>query len=126
MLASVDRDRSGQRGPSDDQGEGPVVDGVELVRPDVAVLRLRPGDAVPSLPLRVAVPGTGDERGPRRTVQVTEVIEAEGDEPVVALVLAEPVATTTGTSTLAGVSTLAETTAVQTNWICRLFPKLCT
>ena len=125
MLTSVDNDRSGRRGPSDNQGEGRVVDGVELVRPDLAVLRLRAGDPVPSLPMRVAVPGAGDGRGPRRTVQVTEVMAAEGDDSVVALVLAEPVATTSGVSTLSAQSTVAPTAAEQTNWICRLFPKLC-
>lgn len=91
-----------------------MVDGVELVRPDLAVLRLSPGEPAPALPLRVVVPGAG-----RQTVQVREVVEADGDASVVALVLAEPIAMT-AVGSMAGA-----TMDAKSNWLCKLFPRFC-
>lgn len=93
--------------------------GAELVRPDLAVLRLGPGDPVPSLPLRVALPGAGPDGGPGQPVAVHEVMEAEGGEPVVGLVLDRRV-----TVTFSLRIEMADDDA-QTNWICKLFPRMC-
>lgn len=85
-----------------------MVQGAELVRPGVAVLRMDPGDPVPTLPLRVQLPDG-------RTVQVREVVRADGDEPVVALLLAESLSAAAATPVA----------TVETNWFCKLFPRLC-
>lgn len=91
-----------------------LLEGVELIRPDVAVLRLRAGQSVPRLPLRVMVPRTDRAGGPSHAVEVREILRAQ-DEPVVALILAarEPTPDREAVPlTLPG-------------WFCRMFPRLC-
>lgn len=119
MLRPVDNDMPTSQNPSQAGQGGRVLDGVELVRPDVAVLRLGPEEPVPTLPLRVALPGGA--AGSSGAVQVREVVPAEGGEPVVALVLDVP----TGGESIQTFASTSGGTAETQGWFCNLFPRLC-